>query len=104
MSKYSKQHYEEIAKILAEERNFHEGLIAKNTVKNLIYTFANLFVADNPPSSRCSHCGDNKGETSYCIRVPNGDHHSTGEHNFGGFDREKFLKACGLEVNGGQAR
>ena len=96
MSRYGKQHYEDVARILAEEKHFQEtsgrpeGMIAAGTVINLKHTFADLFAADNPPSTHCWRCGSNRNVVTICIR-PNEEHH------YGGFNRADFLEACGLE-------
>ncbi|KKK55252.1 hypothetical protein LCGC14_3076430 [marine sediment metagenome] len=82
MSRHSKQIYEDVAEV------FH----GEATVDNLAHDFADLFAADNPP--RCVNCGEPATTTGggSCHYVP-----QLGEHNFeGGFDRERFLAACGL--------
>ena len=84
MSKYQEQHYEDVARMLSDQM-----LDTKVTFNCLAQRFANLFTADNP--TQCTHCGDERGTTSICTR-PNEGHHFEG-----GFDRERFLKACGLE-------
>ncbi|KKM73055.1 hypothetical protein LCGC14_1414440 [marine sediment metagenome] len=95
MSRYAKQHYKDVARILAEEKHFQEtsgrpeGRIAAGAVINLKHTFADLFAADSPPSSRCWTCGNSEEAGSICTR-------RDGEHRFGGFDREQFLTACEL--------
>ena len=58
--------------------------------------FADLFAADN--LGRCTHCIRLEGTTAHCDSA---DGHLRDEHNFqGGFDREQFLIACGLESEG----
>ncbi len=87
-TRYQKRHYEDVAGIL---HKYYEG-IAYGPGYNacIAIDFADLFAADNPPL--CSACGDEKGTTSICA-------HSCGSHHIftGGFDRERFLAACGLE-------
>ncbi len=89
MSRYSKQHYEDVAEILSE----HGGYVTARVVTDdIVRAFADLFAADNPP--RCVNCGEPATTTGggSCHYVP-----QLGEHNFeGGFDRERFLAACGL--------
>jgi hypothetical protein len=88
VSRYSKQHYEDVARILAEEQHFQEtsgrpeGLSAAGAVINLKHTFADLFAADNP--KRCSFHGEHDTGYSEDCKIT-------------GFDREQFLAACGLE-------
>ncbi len=90
-TRYQKRHYEDVARLISGnmdatglDKQRNGGLTA------LAHDYADLFAADNPPSSRCWTCGDDKGTTSICTRPD-------GEHRFGGFDREQFLAACGLE-------
>ena len=86
MSKYQKEHYEDVAGILLE----HILLTHTNSwTRDLVSSFADLFATDNPRT--CPDCGDEEGTTSICA-------HSCGGHHVftGGFDRERFLAACGL--------
>ena len=53
-------------------------------------SFADLFAADNPPA--CIDCGAHRGER--------GGPSCEGHLFAGGFDRERFLAACGLESEG----
>ena len=87
MSRYTKQHYEDVARILFEHSGYTTAMVVTD---DITHAFADLFAADNPPNSRCWNCGDDKGTTSICTRPNEG-------HNYGGFDRDQFLKACGLE-------
>ncbi len=84
MSRYSKKHYEDVARILGH----HNGPYADVVVPHLTREFADLFAADNLPSTHCWHCGSNRNVVTDCTHV---------KHNYGGFDREQFLAACGLE-------
>ena len=92
-TRYQKSHYEDVAKLLA----LHIGPCVPRTVTNcpttLAAEFVGLFAADNPPNSRCWTCGNTK-EAAPIYTRPDGD------HRFGGFDREQFLVACGLESEG----
>lgn len=88
-SRYHRRHYEDISKIL----NSWAGTIEKDgkayyfTHLHLCSDFADLFEADNP--SMCIYC-DCDGTTQCFCNVEEG-------HEFvGGFDRDKFLDACGL--------
>ncbi|KKK48053.1 hypothetical protein LCGC14_3149030, partial [marine sediment metagenome] len=81
MSRYTKQHYEDVARLLKDYA----------LPVSLINRFADLFAADNPPSSRCWNCGDSKEAAGAICTRPNEG------HRFGGFDRKQFLAACGLE-------
>ena len=78
MSRYSKEHYEDVAKLLKK------APAATDMKAWFIQKFADLFAADNPAA--CDVCGQ-----------PN-DEMLVGLHTFkGGFNREPFLAACGLE-------
>ncbi len=69
MSRYSKEHYEDVATILKRQ----------TAPVSLVNEFADLFAADNPPTCQLS------------------DHHS-GVCSFGGgFNSGRFLVTCGLE-------
>ena len=74
MSRYSKEHYEDVARILSAEFATQKPANLHGPIRNLIYDFADLFAADNPPA---------------CIEGQCPSH--------GGFDREQFLAACRLE-------
>ena len=88
MSKYQEQHYEDAARILGPWVG-REPMSARVARELIVQDFAGLFAAGNP--TQCAHCGDEKGTMSICTRPNEG-------HRFeGGFDRERFLKACGLE-------
>ncbi len=83
VSRYSQEHYEDVARIFAQyPRGLHDGVVKD---------FADLFAADSPPSSRCWNCGDSKDALEHICTRPNEG------HRFGGFDRDPFLTACGLE-------
>lgn len=87
MSRYTREHYEDVARILSRERVAQEPANRHGPIYNLIYDFTDLFAADNPQA--CSVC-----------RVPKVDairHHDGSHHFVGGFDREQFLAACGLQ-------
>jgi len=86
-SRYSKRHYEDVARILkAEAIGWAPQFQAP--VDHLMSVFAGLFAADNPPTC---HCGATIG-TSHPCNTGSGGHVIEG-----GFDRELFLAACGLE-------
>lgn len=84
MSKYQEQHYEDVAKVIRPYT-----VVDRGVWQNLTEDLADLFVADNPPT--CLACGDREGKTSICT-CSCGGHHAFR----GGFDRERFLEACGL--------
>jgi len=93
-TRYQKSQIEDVAKLLAAEyeaaQTWNEA--AAHAIKRAALNFADLFAADNPP--RCVNCGEPATTTGggSCHYVP-----QLGEHNFeGGFDRERFLAACGL--------
>ena len=92
MSRYTKEHYEDVARILSQRRapDPGEGLgrIRNTALTDVANDFADLFAAD---PRYCIHCGDEASTTAVC---PLHD-----EHLFeGGFDRARFLAACGLEA------
>ena len=81
-TKYQTEHYEDVAKLIQRTN----GCSIRYTAEQ----FADLFAADYPPY--CSYCGrSSKADRSVCDDP-------TLHHNFqGGFDKAKFLAACGLE-------
>ncbi|KKM75854.1 hypothetical protein LCGC14_1386130 [marine sediment metagenome] len=95
MSRYTKEQCEDVALILSTPIELRIGRLHaetySSTVGQLAKDFADLFAADRPPSSHCWTCGSSKEAGFTCTRPD-------GEHRFGGFDREHFLAACGLEV------
>ena len=95
MSRYQKQHYEDVARILtnAGRREDISGgaRAAQETIGLLRTDFADLFAADNP--AHCLKCGVTEAATALSCDARGG------KHKFAyGFDRERFLKACGLEA------
>ncbi|KKM72049.1 hypothetical protein LCGC14_1424500 [marine sediment metagenome] len=89
MSKFTKQHYEDVATLLKKRSPAHPAMIM---VKAVAIDFADLFATDNPAC--CIHCGYLEGTTDIC---DSSDGRIREEHLFeGGFDREQFLAACGL--------
>lgn len=89
MSLYTKQHYEDIAKLIRD--SWPEAVpedINEVILFSLANKFADLFATDNP--KRCDACGSSMGTSTQCPY--NKDHLFEG-----GFDREQFLTACGLE-------
>jgi len=97
VSRYTKEHYEDVARTIRLEREHWEGLpndaqtaMAESILTHWSNSLADLFAADNPPGSRCWNCGDDNESMALCTRPNEG-------HNFGGFNRKPFLEACGLE-------
>ena len=95
MSRYSKEHYEDVAGLLRATgeklASAGQGYGAMAAVGALAYSFAFLFYADHP--AYCSHCGQHEEEaaTSAC-------HTFDETHDLeGGFGHTEFLRACGLE-------
>lgn len=87
-SRYGKDHYEDVAKVLKENRAWAikmDSSHARGAMAATIGTFADLFAADNPPTCHITihrllldwPC------SSLCTE---------------GFDRDKFLAACGLDL------
>ncbi len=90
MSRYTKQQHEDVARILKDQLSSaaplnwvgHIAEVETNaTVKRIAYRFADLFAADNPGACSC----------------PPGEEHPSKCNMRGGFNREQFLAACGLE-------
>lgn len=77
-TRYQETYYEDVAQLL----NKH------HSSPSLCFDFADRFAADDPPL--CLPCG-----------VPHSRFHaSEGLHEYkGGFDRKRFLAACGLEAS-----
>ena len=82
-TRYQKSQIEDVARIL---HKYYLGIAyGPGYSAGIAGDFADLFAADNPP--RCSTCG-----ASVC---------SQRGHVFAsGFDRERFLTACGLKSEG----
>ena len=72
-SKYQKRHYEDVAKLVQSTN----GCSIRYTAER----FADLFATDNPGA--CS--------------LPDGHYGDCNSTRASGLDRERFLKACGLE-------
>lgn len=93
MSIYQKQHYEDVAYILGGIRHTWQPDIRFDGFTNLVWRktverFADTFAADNP--RKCSRCWLTEGALDPCRTFNK-------KHNFvDSFDREAFLKACGL--------
>ena len=93
--RYAKRHYEDIARVLhharAHEPKFGTGHFT--AISQAIMDFAILFATDNPPT--CNHCGQPRCEATEICSNTDGKLYE--EHLFeGGFDRTKFLQACGV--------
>ncbi|KKL26926.1 hypothetical protein LCGC14_2390360 [marine sediment metagenome] len=83
VSRYSKEHYEDVAKVLKENRAWARQMDSTHgraVMASTIGQFAELFAADNPPV--CQVGGHDGPCTPACL--------------IGGFNREQFLTACGL--------
>ena len=89
-TRYQESQIKDVARIIEDLWLFPD---AHEIISSLAGDFANLFAVDNLPSSRCWTCGNTKEAAPICTR-PDGD------HRFGGFNRERFLAACGLESGG----
>lgn len=100
-SMYSKRHYEDMAIFVAElpSPGSTPGPVkAIEVVKRRIAErLADRFAADNPTNVYCGYCGTTEGNPSVilCPERGLGLVHSFIYHK--GFDRERFLAACGLE-------
>ena len=94
MAKYREEHYEDVARILrdaidiASECN-RSDCGCKVESPAIARASATLSAADNPPVCQC-------GATIGTMSLFNTDH---GGHVIkGGFDRERFLAACGIKA------
>ena len=104
-TRYQEKHYEDVARILKTIWECHcnspydpnEPECADCQTRNgMARTFADLFAADNPPY--CIHCGAPAITDEVCASAGG---RLYDEHPFeGGFNREQFLAACGLESEG----
>jgi len=91
MSRFTKEHYEDVARIVRLERTYWAGLVddaqaavAESVLSRWTCSLVDLFAADNLPF--CRTCGI----------FHSAFHASEGLHDYvGGFDREQFLAACG---------
>ena len=98
-TRYQDKHYEDVAEILQrytqERRGLSRLLMAPEisaflaTARAITLDFADLFATDNP--SNCLYCEGRHDAAHY-----------TPPHVRGrsGFDRDRFLAACGLESEG----
>jgi len=91
MSKYTKQHYEDVASLLDKQPVASVGSL-RQAIKRVVEDFADLFATDNPPT--CIVCYQREGEPGPTC-FPSAER--TGHDFSGGFNREPFLAACGLE-------
>ncbi len=86
-TRYQKEHYEDVAGLLrAAQEMFGEE---NEVIGILAHSVSILFAADNP--RKCRGCG-------LVENINNALHQ--GYDWGGGFDREQFLAACGLESEG----
>ncbi len=94
--RYRQEQYEDVANLL-RGHNTATNDTHKLLLQSLTLDFADLFAADNPPN--CNICRAPKEETALCFgAVLGAASKSPGKHDFaGGFDREQFLAACGLD-------
>ncbi len=91
-TRYQKEHYEDVARILSDAIGIASDCDrpdcgCKVESPAIAQDFADLFAADNPKRCSFHHNAVVHNEIGYL----NGDCH------IGGFDRERFLAACGLE-------
>ena len=97
MSKYQKRHYEDVARLVKE--SWPEAVpedVNEVILFSLANRFADLLAADNPRV--CRVCGSSGRGGRFCFGASGRVTRSTDPHIFSdGFDRERFLKACGLE-------
>ncbi len=85
MSRYSKEHYEDVARVIADATRCYEFADSNGaTPADIVNGLADLFAADNPPT--CAGCNPQPGDV-----IP------ASHAVVGGFDRGQFLATCGLE-------
>lgn len=93
MSTYTKQHYEDVARLIKESWPIEDDSREAEEVIlfSLTNRFADLFAADNPPICRVAWrtAGHDGPCTSTCLIEGSG------------FNRARFLTACGLEPEKG---
>ena len=99
--RYRQEHYEDVAQVLKDhilkrDSNIRTRTSVGRTITCIAFDFANLFAADNPSASYCGYCGVDGSKTSSLLCLERGldRMHSYVGHE--GFNREKFLTACGL--------
>ena len=90
-NRYNKRHYEDVARILGftiriSSNCDHPDCGCKVELPAIAKDFANLFAADNPPTCNIDRCGAHPGDDT-----------SAGHCFEDGFNRARFLTACGLE-------
>ncbi len=99
-TRYQNEHYEDVTRILSTSTRhlcplFQQGSIFHKDRFDrcdVVAAFANLFAADNP--STCLHCGQIAELGDTC---PVEDEFRAHHAHTQGFDRERFLAACGLK-------
>ena len=97
-TRYQESQIEDVADLLSaairnntQDDRAHQ-FIGQKTIEGICYSFADLFVADNPPYDYCGHCGIQPPFHIPCVER---EEHSIYHHK--GFNRTDFLAACGLE-------
>ena len=90
MRRYSEKHYEDVARILRLRYDYYRRYEPRLALESTAQAFVILFAADNP--LRCRLC--RVPDVGAAKEIP---HTDSSEHEFTeGFDRKKFLEACGL--------
>ncbi len=82
MSSYTKEHYEDVARIFKARSCGKPNCVYHSSIRPLVEDFIDLFAADNPP---------------FCNAIPYPYDHDRHDCVEGGFDPKQFLAACGLE-------
>ena len=103
-TRYQKSQIEDVARILKTMWECHcnsphdpngPECAGCQTRDGMVGAFADLFAADNPPT--CTKCGV-LCATQQAVSLCANDAFAGENHQWsGGFDRERFLAACGLE-------
>lgn len=83
--------YEDVARAIKD--SWPDEAVGEVILFSLAHRLADLFTTNNP--RRCTHCGKAQPNNTVC---PDGS--GLLPHHFVGFDRNKFLVACGLEKEG----
>ncbi len=92
-TRYQKSQIEDVAETLRVHLQGTSPTMNPITLlEDMIRDFADLFAADNPHGNSCKDCGV---KPPFYIPCTDRVTHSVFQQQ--GFDREKFLSACGLE-------
>ena len=86
--RYKQEHYEDVAELMRRANRVEPRATSPLNYEPLVRDFADLFAADNP--RRCFADKDHAGDCDDGCLTGEGPSNE-------GFDRARFLAACGLE-------